>query len=139
MAYIITELCLRDGACVEVCPVDCIRPGEPQEEHPTFYIDPATCIDCNACLPTCPYEAIFEGLEVDAMKNFVANGGEHLAAKLGTPGFNEVYEGHDAKGNPVKLEATRTLQKGEAVDLTTAIEQNEKYFTEGLGYNAKKF
>ena len=24
MTHIITSLCLRDGACVEVCPVDCI-------------------------------------------------------------------------------------------------------------------
>ena len=27
MTHIITSLCLRDGACTEVCPVDCIIPG----------------------------------------------------------------------------------------------------------------
>lgn len=26
MTHIITSLCLRDGACVEVCPVECIIP-----------------------------------------------------------------------------------------------------------------
>ena len=31
MTHIITELCLRDGACVEVCPVECIIPGQPRE------------------------------------------------------------------------------------------------------------
>ncbi|MBI3177439.1 MAG: 4Fe-4S binding protein, partial [Chloroflexi bacterium] len=27
MTHIITSLCLRDGGCVEVCPVECIIPG----------------------------------------------------------------------------------------------------------------
>ena len=49
MTHIITELCLRDGACVEVCPVECIIAGEPEAEWPWFYIDPDTCIDCGAC------------------------------------------------------------------------------------------
>ena len=25
MSYVITELCIRDGACAEVCPVACIH------------------------------------------------------------------------------------------------------------------
>ena len=42
MTHIITSLCLRDSGCVDVCPVECIVPGKPQEEWPWFYIDPDT-------------------------------------------------------------------------------------------------
>lgn len=60
MAYIITELCTREGDCVEVCPVDCIVPGPKDDpDWPLFYIDPDVCIDCGACVPACPPEAIF--------------------------------------------------------------------------------
>ena len=34
MTYIITSLCLRDAGCIEVCPVECIVPGDPVEEWP---------------------------------------------------------------------------------------------------------
>ena len=64
MTHIITSLCLRDGACVEVCPVECIVPGQPENEWPWYFIDPDTCIDCGACIPECPYEAIFIEEEV---------------------------------------------------------------------------
>lgn len=58
MTYIITEPCIgvKDAACVEVCPVDCIHSGDDEE---MYYIDPEECIDCGACLPVCPVEAIF--------------------------------------------------------------------------------
>jgi ferredoxin len=59
MTHVITDLCLRDGACVEVCPVECIVAGQPEGEWPWYYIDPDTCIDCGACVPECPVEAIF--------------------------------------------------------------------------------
>ena len=58
MTHVIFDLCIRDGACAEVCPVECIVPGEPEEEWPWFYIDPDTCIDCGACVPECPVDAI---------------------------------------------------------------------------------
>ena len=58
MTHVITSLCLRDGACVDVCPVECIVPGKPEAEWPWYFIDPATCIACGACVPECPYEAI---------------------------------------------------------------------------------
>src|SRR5262249_29549402 len=64
MTHIITSICLRDGACVEVCPVECIIPGLPENEWPWYFIDPDTCIDCGACIPECPYEAIFPEEEV---------------------------------------------------------------------------
>lgn len=65
MAYSIAEPCInvKDTACVDVCPVDCIHP---KKEEPDFanafqlYIDPNECIDCGACEPVCPVEAIFE-------------------------------------------------------------------------------
>ena len=65
MAYIIAEPCIgvKDTACVDACPVDCIHPkknttyedGRPGfEEVPQLYIDPVECIDCGACVPVCP-------------------------------------------------------------------------------------
>ena len=60
MAYYITETCIdvKDKACVEVCPVDCIHPIDGEGE-PMLYIDPDECIDCGACEPEGPVEAIF--------------------------------------------------------------------------------
>jgi ferredoxin len=58
MTHVIFDLCTRDGACVAVCPVECIVPGQPEDEWPWFYIDPDTCIDCGACVPECPVDAI---------------------------------------------------------------------------------
>ena len=57
MAFIICEPCVevKDSACVDVCPVDCIHEGADQ-----FYIEPDECIDCGVCEPECPVEAIFE-------------------------------------------------------------------------------
>ena len=66
MTYIIAEPCIgvKDTACVDVCPVDCIHPtkneAEEFEKESKLYIDPEECIDCGACEPVCPVEAIFE-------------------------------------------------------------------------------
>jgi ferredoxin--NADP+ reductase len=62
MAYVITQNCCKDGSCVPVCPVDCIRPvAEPGEftKSEMLYIDPVACIDCGACLEECPVDAIY--------------------------------------------------------------------------------
>jgi ferredoxin len=56
MPYIITELCTRDGSCVEVCPVSCIHTTP---DAPQFYIDPDVCIECEQCEIVCPVNAIF--------------------------------------------------------------------------------
>ena len=64
VAYVIAEPCIgiKDTACVDACPVDCIHPkkDEPDFENVTqLYIDPVECIDCGACVPVCPVSAIF--------------------------------------------------------------------------------
>ena len=66
MTYVITEPCIRDGACAEVCPVECIVPGPEGEGWMTYFIDPDTCIDCGACAPECPVDAIYPDDEVPA-------------------------------------------------------------------------
>ena len=65
MAFVITQPCIgvKEIACVDVGPVDCIQ-GGPDEEQ--MYIDPATCIDCAACVPVCPVSAIFAEADVPA-------------------------------------------------------------------------
>ena len=66
MTYVICEPCIdvRDTACVDVCPVDCIHPTADNTEffddEPQLYIDPEECIDCNVCEPECPVEAIYD-------------------------------------------------------------------------------
>ncbi len=61
MTHVICEPCIgvKDKACVDVCPVDCIHEGEDQ-----LFIDPEECIDCQQCVPACPVEAIFAEDEV---------------------------------------------------------------------------
>jgi ferredoxin len=132
MTYIITSLCLRDGSCVEVCPVECIVPGKPKDENPWFYIDPDTCIDCNACVPQCPYEAIFPDYEVPAA--YTAEGGERQSKPLGTAGFDEPFVAVNAAGTEVTIPATRELEAGEVIDLTEDIQPNFDFFTQGAGY-----
>ena len=134
MTHIITRLCLRDSACVDVCPVECIIGGQPEDEWPWFYIDPDTCIDCGACVPECPYEAIF--VEEETPTDYQAKGGEYVSMPAGTAGFETVYDGEDEHGEPVHLEHTRVLEAGEVVDLTPDIKPNYDYFETGPGYSA---
>tara|TARA_Y100001972_G_scaffold66212_1_gene80679 strand:- start:745 stop:1041 length:297 start_codon:yes stop_codon:yes gene_type:complete len=58
MAHVITEPCIgtKDGACAEVCPVDCIHTDE---ESNQFFIDADECIDCGLCISECPVSAIY--------------------------------------------------------------------------------
>jgi ferredoxin len=128
MTHVITSLCLRDSGCVEVCPVECIVPGKPQEQWPMFYIDPDTCIDCGACVPECPYAAIFPEDEVPAA--YTAKGGEFIN-RVGLSGH---FEGTDHHGGAVALDTVKQLTKGETVDLTADIPANNDYFKKGPGY-----
>ncbi len=135
MTHIITSLCLRDGGCIEVCPVECIVPGKPESEWPWMYIDPDTCIDCGACIPECPFEAIFTEDEVPA--DYKAKGGEKLS-RPGDANFKaratEHYEGHDNKGAAVILDETVTLAAGEVVNLREDIQPNYDFYKSGPGY-----
>jgi len=69
MTYVIVEACIgvKDRACVDVCPVDCIYEGEEM-----LYIHPDECIDCGACEPECPVTAIFPEEDVpDNMRSYI--------------------------------------------------------------------
>jgi len=59
MAHVIAEPCIgvKDTACVDVCPVDCIY-GD-NEDWPMLYIQPEECVDCTLCVYVCPVGAIF--------------------------------------------------------------------------------
>lgn len=63
MSYAITSRCagVRDGACLDVCPMACIHDAGDQ-----FVIHPDECIDCGACANACPAQAIVEGHEAPA-------------------------------------------------------------------------
>jgi NAD-dependent dihydropyrimidine dehydrogenase PreA subunit len=56
VTYVIAEPCVdvKDRACVDECPVDCIYEG-----GLSLYIQPDECVDCGACEPVCPVEAIY--------------------------------------------------------------------------------
>jgi ferredoxin len=62
MAYVITDSCIKDSLCSDVCPTDCIHPktDEPGFEEATqLYVDPEGCIDCGACVPVCTSDSIY--------------------------------------------------------------------------------
>lgn len=83
MTRVITSKCIgvKNTACVDVCPVDCIHPrkDEPEFADATqLYIDPETCIDCGACEPACPVSAIFPDDAVpEAETKYVAMNAEY--------------------------------------------------------------
>ena len=79
MTHIISEPCIgvKDTACVDVCPVDCIY-GK-NEDWPQLFIQPEECIDCGLCVDACPVEAIFPQEEVpDKWKEYIAKNYEHF-------------------------------------------------------------
>ena len=114
MTHIITSLCLRDGACMEVCPVECIVPGVPTSEWPWYFVDPDTCIDCGACIPECPYEAIFIEEEI--------------------PSAYAMAEGQQRV--PFDLKLIVAAEGCEVVDLTEDIQPNYDFYWLGPGYDA---
>jgi ferredoxin len=131
MTHVITSLCLREGSCKDVCPVECIVPGKPEAEWPTYYIDSDACIDCGACVMECPFDAIFPEEEVPAALK--AKEGQRVTRSEGGLPF----EGTDHNGKPVHLEHTVLLKAGESVDLRGDIAMNKRFFSEGPGYTAK--
>ena len=87
MAYVIAEPCIdvKDRACVDECPVDCIYEGGRM-----LYIQPDECVDCDACVPVCPVTAIFSADDIPAeWKQFVGVNAEFFSdsvSGLGSPG-----------------------------------------------------
>ncbi len=65
MAFVIAEPCIdvKDRACVEACPVDCI---EGTSDDPQLYIDPDRCVDCDVCVTVCPVNAIYRDTKLPA-------------------------------------------------------------------------
>lgn len=99
MAYVIAEPCIgtKDVGCVNVCPVDCIRPRKDESDFEAvqmLYIDPDTCIDCGACVPECPVSAIFPEPDLkDEWKHYTQMNADYykmtgadFQAKYNTPG-----------------------------------------------------
>ena len=87
MTYTIAEPCIdvKDRACVDECPVDCIYEGGRM-----LYIQPDECVDCGACEPACPVTAIFYEDDVPAeWKQFTPINAEYFddsVSGLGSPG-----------------------------------------------------
>jgi NAD-dependent dihydropyrimidine dehydrogenase PreA subunit len=85
MAYVITEGCTKDGACVDACPVDCIHPKKDDpafEQAEMLHINPEECIDCAACVPVCPVSIIYALDEVpEPMKQYVERNASYFTAK----------------------------------------------------------
>ena len=54
MAYKIDkEKCIGGGACIDTCPMGCIKFGEDDKAE----IDETICISCGSCRAVCPVEA----------------------------------------------------------------------------------
>ena len=137
MTHIVTRLCLRDTACVDVCPVECMVLGKPQEEWPWLYIDPDTCIDCGACVPECPYEAIFPEEEVpfDFAVEDKHGGGTYIALKAEDQKGVELKDA-DVDGHTVNVLNAILVPTGTVLDMTEDIMPNYDFFSEGPGYDA---
>lgn len=90
MAYIIALPCVdvKDRACVDECPVDCIYEGDR-----VLYIHPDECVDCGACEPVCPVEAIYYEDDVpEEWSAFTAINREVFDA-VGSPGGASQLDG----------------------------------------------
>ena len=94
MTYVIALPCVdvKDRACVDECPVDCIYEGVR-----SLYIQPDECVDCGACEPVCPTTAIFyeddlpqqwAGYLQDNAEFFATLGSPGGAYKTGVQGFD---------------------------------------------------
>jgi len=83
MAYVIALPCVdvKDKACIEECPVDCIYEGER-----TLYINPDECVDCGACEPVCPTQAIFYEDDLPAEWADYAEINAEFFSDIGAPG-----------------------------------------------------
>ena len=83
VTYVIAQPCvdLKDRACVDECPVDCIYEGKRM-----LYIHPDECVDCGACEPVCPVEAIFYEDDTPEEWKSYYDANVHFFDDIGSPG-----------------------------------------------------
>ena len=83
MTYVIAESCvdIKDKACIEECPVDCIYEGARM-----LYIHPDECVDCGACEPVCPVESIYYEDDLPGEFSEYTQINADFFADLGSPG-----------------------------------------------------
>ena len=83
VTYTIAEPCvdLKDKACIEECPVDCIYEGARM-----LFIHPDECVDCGACEPVCPVEAIYYEDDVPEQWGQYTQINADFFVELGSPG-----------------------------------------------------
>jgi ferredoxin len=88
VAYVIAQPCIgvKDAACVDICPADCIHPTKDEPEFDTaeqLYIDPQECIDCGLCVHECPVEAIFPDNDLPSeWKSFIRKNAAYYARSV---------------------------------------------------------
>lgn len=116
MTYVIAQPCVdvKDKACIEACPVDCIYEGER-----TLYIHPDECVDCGACDPVCPVEAIYYLDDVPAEWGDYTRANQEFFDDIGSPGGASVVGviGHD---HPFIAEQERTAASASAAQPAAA-------------------
>lgn len=134
MSHVITMLCMGDGACMKVCPVECIVRGKPETQWPWSYIDPGNCTDCGLCVEACPHEAIF--LEGAVPSLYGLHAGQWIADTKANMPDGRPHDSNVA-GHIVRVANAMEPGAGAAVDLSAAIELNSAFFSEGPGYKAK--
>ncbi|WP_432546820.1 ferredoxin [Kineococcus sp. SYSU DK004] len=83
MTYVIAQPCVdvKDKACIEECPVDCIYEGKR-----ALYIHPDECVDCGACEPVCPVEAIYYEDDVPEQWSAFTAANVEFFDQIGSPG-----------------------------------------------------
>jgi NAD-dependent dihydropyrimidine dehydrogenase PreA subunit len=83
VTYVIAQPCvdLKDRACIDECPVDCIYEGDRM-----LYIQPDECVDCGACEPVCPVEAIYYEDDVPDKWADYYKANVEFFSELGSPG-----------------------------------------------------
>lgn len=67
MTYVITDDCIQDALCGEVCPSDAIHPRYSDsdfEKATQLFINPDECMDCGGCARVCPVRAIYPARDV---------------------------------------------------------------------------
>jgi NAD-dependent dihydropyrimidine dehydrogenase PreA subunit len=96
VTYVIAQPCVdvKDKACIEECPVDCIYEG-----LRTLYIHPDECVDCGACEPVCPTEAIFYEDDLPEQWKDYHKANVEFFDDLGSPG-GAAKIGCDPEGPP---------------------------------------